>query len=599
MTIEEILYALRHHQVRTICGNTLDLQFTNTEKLELALKQNTSLTAIDIPIGFFGSATKMLADMLHMNSPLASISLARRFVSFQNGQALANALRVNMSLTALNLSAVQDVNTQGMLAIADAIQARSTLTSIDLSYYNGVGDTDDDHDAFVHRIANGLQANKSLKSVGIGFAKAEVTRLELLAEALKAAVQLEVLCLKVNQWNPHAIANFQCLAETLHDLPRLTTLKLNRLLLDAPGTEALANLVVVNTSLTVLDARFALVRGSFGSQWYPVLAALKKNNVLTSVNLAENRLAHAGARVLAEVLQDHPTLTEVDISNNRIREDGIRGFADALLTNTTLLSIQFNGNDLGTEGAQALATALKANTVLKKLGLFRTRISGAGAQALAEALVVNTSLVDIDLAYNNWMGLLGLNAFTSALKKNTSLRSINFEGVTTNFLLLDAAAEVLRVNKALTSIYIPELEQVEHLHHETCPRPVDRDFHQGVEKALQENFTLINILGAPVSPVRYGVAVCNFLIRNRRRLLLVNDRDGLKNTILYSLFSKPLQEGIPEGDVLPTMVKLQLTKCAIKMQLLDSDILHRAVMMGWSFSSLEQGLEQVRYCPRT
>jgi Ran GTPase-activating protein (RanGAP) involved in mRNA processing and transport len=611
MTIEEILYVLGHNQVRTICGNTLDFLFVDNEKLEHALKQNTSLVAIDIPESFPASATRMLADMLRMNSSLASISLARSSFSSQSAQVLADAVRVHTSLTALNLSAEHGVDVQGMLAIADAIQARSTLTSIDLSYHASEEGTDADHDACVQRIAKGLQANESLKSVSIGFTKTDATSLPSFAEALKATVQLESLCLKVNEWPPWPISNFQSLAETLHRLPRLASLKLDQFWIDTSGAEALENLVAVNTSLTVLDLRSTLLFVQSRSQVYAVLEALKENSVLTSVNLSgnqlahagaqllgENQLAHAGARLLVEIVQYHPTLTDLDISYNGIREEHIRGLADALSINRMLLSVNLSGNDLGIEGAQALAAALKVNTVLKKLDLFQARVNVAGAQALAEALVVNTSLIEIDLSHNQEMSLPGLNAFTTALKKNTSLRSINFEKATTDSLVLDAVAESLRVNKSLTSISIPRLEKMVHLRHEPHPRLVYLDQHRVVEKALQENFTLINILGAPVSRASYGVVVYNLLIRNRRRLLLVNDRDGLKNTILYRLFSKPLHEGIPEAKVLPTMVKLQITRCALKLQLLDSDILHRAVMMGWSFSSLEQGVEQFRYSLR-
>jgi Ran GTPase-activating protein (RanGAP) involved in mRNA processing and transport len=596
VNVEEILYFIRHNLARVVYGQTLALEFVDVEALTHALKHNTSLTVIDIPAKFPGNAAEMLADILHKNSTITSISLSGRLLMSAHAQGLADAIKGNTSLTALNLSRFEMRGALPTLAVVKALQVHNTYTFIGLDYSSMKTESDKNHKACIHGIAKALHANTSLAGIDITFPRLYAADLLLLAGALKVNVALTSLRLMTMHASSEGIASSQYLVEALCTLPRLTSLDLDRVFLDASGAKALASLIAVNTSLAELGVRHSLRHAPIHP--HPVLTAMKNNSTLMTVSVPGNQLLCRGARTLAAVLRNHPTLTKIDISYNRIQAPGMRNLAAALSINNTLLSIDLSGNTAGAAGSQALAKALQVNTVLKKLSLSWAHVDGVGAQALAAALLMNTSLVEIDLSHND-MGTIGLNALTSVLKKNTSLTSINFSGAATTSLLVDAVAEILHVNTALTSINIPPLAKTLYFHGVPCPRRVVWNHQRVLEKALQGNVTLINILGADVNQAQYGRAVYKLFIRNRRRLLLVNDRDGLKNTILNSLFSKPLQKNATLACELPAMIKLQLTKCAIKLQLLDSDIMRRAVMLGWCFSSLEQGLDQVRYTSST
>jgi hypothetical protein len=76
-----------------------------------------------------------------------------------------------------------------------------------------------------------------------------------------------------------------------------------------------------------------------------ILAALKSNPYLQTLNLADNRMGIKSAAELREVFDENITLTNLDISFNHIRPQDFCMFAQTLATNNALktLSIAWNG----------------------------------------------------------------------------------------------------------------------------------------------------------------------------------------------------------------------------------------------------------------
>jgi hypothetical protein len=78
---------------------------------------------------------KALADALKVNSTITSINLSNNNVGVDGAKALAAALKVNSTITSINLSN-NNVGVDGAKALADALKDNSTITSISLSYNN-------------------------------------------------------------------------------------------------------------------------------------------------------------------------------------------------------------------------------------------------------------------------------------------------------------------------------------------------------------------------------------------------------------------------------------------------------------------------------
>jgi Leucine Rich repeat len=231
----------------------------------------------------------------------------------------------------------------------------------------------------------------------------------------------------------------------------------------------------------------------------------------------------------------------------------------------------------------ALKEALLANSSLVSLNLNENNIDATGALALSQALLVNSTLTYLGLFKNPNIGRNGVTALMSALRTNTTLTSINLAESAPSLWLIHATAALLSVNTTLTSISLPARPG-------WSRRAKGDPDSQVVFEALRTNPSITYFLGRADFRQRwqydalirhYGSQAPEFLIRNQRRSLLVMSPRGLKNTILYSLFSKPLTDARIITDSMPHIIQFQLTQCAIELQALHNDILARAIMAGW------------------
>jgi Ran GTPase-activating protein (RanGAP) involved in mRNA processing and transport len=78
-----------------------------------------------------------MADALKVNSSLTSLNLQTNSIHNEGAIAISAALKVNFSLISLNLHD-NSIQLQGVIAITDALQENTSLTSLDLSQ-NGIG----------------------------------------------------------------------------------------------------------------------------------------------------------------------------------------------------------------------------------------------------------------------------------------------------------------------------------------------------------------------------------------------------------------------------------------------------------------------------
>lgn len=164
------------------------------------------------------------------------------------------------------------------------------------------------------------------------------------------------------------------------------------------------------------------------------------------LDLSMNRLADAGAFLLAQYIQTNPPMIHLDLKSNNITSDGSTSLFQAMEENNTLVSIDFSAvdgidrNKIGTKGCQALASLLLQNEIISHLYLSMSGISADGCAFLSEALSKNTSLLHLDLSSNRF-GTLGAN---NLFKEAYSLSSIETLNLAHNGITDSASASICR-----------------------------------------------------------------------------------------------------------------------------------------------------------
>ena len=208
--------------------------------------------------------------------------------------------------------------------------------------------------------------------------------------------------------------------------------RLKRNPLKSSGMIPIANLMVHNTTLTVLDL---LNCGLLDSGVKILFEGLKSNHSLKHLYLSANgvtpnglqhineyfkavesaletlflgcnRIGNEGAKIVADFLPN-TKLKRLNLSSSRIGAEGMKYLSDALLDNQCIemLDIGFMratmdlgelGNYISDEGAVHLAAYLKATTKLVSLNITHNHITERGMQTIINAVDLNTSLIYFD-----------------------------------------------------------------------------------------------------------------------------------------------------------------------------------------------------------
>ena len=123
---------------------SLDLQARSISETDIgllaeALKVNSTLTVLNLDRNRFGAqGATILAEALKVNSTLTELHLVDNGIGAQGATCLAEALKVNSTLTELHLFG-NDIGPQGATGLAEGLKVNSTLTELDLDG-NGIGD---------------------------------------------------------------------------------------------------------------------------------------------------------------------------------------------------------------------------------------------------------------------------------------------------------------------------------------------------------------------------------------------------------------------------------------------------------------------------
>lgn len=189
-----------------------------------------------------------------------------------------------------------------------------------------------------------------------------------------------------------------------------------------------------------------------------IAAALKENDVITKLDLAQCGIGDKGAQAIADMLLVNKKITWIRLAANKIGSRGGTAIAEALEQNTLVNELYLGStmatqhNELGNEGAKAMAKMLGMNTKLNILGLAFNSVGDEGAISLAEALPNNQTLVFLRLAENN-IGDVGATAFADALRHRSS--NLKQLGLFANKITDSGAIQLSKAmhhNRKLTSL---------------------------------------------------------------------------------------------------------------------------------------------------
>jgi hypothetical protein len=136
-----------------------------------------------------------------------------------------------------------------------------------------------------------------------------------------------------------------------------------------------------------------------------VAAPLAENTYLHTLDFCNkpgdshhlNRAGETGAAALAEALKVNDHLTYLGLADNMVRDGGAGALADALLFNNGLITLRLEDCGIGNIGCSALAKALWQNGTLEALYLVGNHFDDEGAADLAEMLDHNMVLKVLDI----------------------------------------------------------------------------------------------------------------------------------------------------------------------------------------------------------
>ncbi|KAG7376103.1 Peptidyl-prolyl cis-trans isomerase-like 1 [Phytophthora pseudosyringae] len=148
------------------------------------------------------------------------------------------------------------------------------------------------------------------------------------------------------------------------------------------GAIAVFQALRVNRTLVSLCLAYAAIDDAAMSA---LAAALRVNTALTHLSLVGNRIGSAGARDLADALEDSPDslLIDLDLRDNRLGAQGADELGRALRENETLTRCDLSWNQMGPQAVLGLLSALRDNFALRELCVYGRDLAEDGTHYLA------------------------------------------------------------------------------------------------------------------------------------------------------------------------------------------------------------------------
>mmetsp|Transcript_50126 Transcript_50126/g.119311 ORF Transcript_50126/g.119311 Transcript_50126/m.119311 type:complete len:357 (+) Transcript_50126:99-1169(+) len=136
--------------------------------------------------------------------------------------------------------------------------------------------------------------------------------------------------------------------------------------------------------------------------------------------------ARTAEEAVACVERSKQAVLKLSASSMSFSATGFSRLADGLVLNTQMLELRLHHCGLDCGNAAAIATALRSNSTLRSLSLECNRVGTLGARSFAETLLVNDELESLTLR-QNVICKEGVVRLARALEENYSLRFLDLQ----------------------------------------------------------------------------------------------------------------------------------------------------------------------------
>lgn len=379
-------------------------------------------------------SAKRLSEAMKHHQNLKTMKFSCTNLGIELAEAFADALRVNKSVTKLDLS--ENSMPQGAgVVICDALRVHRSVTYLDLGY-NKLGQ----EDAFA--LAELLKLPEAqLQVLVLDNNPVQDQGAAALSKALNSNTTLKDLSLmKI------ALTSLACLGN-------LTDLNISKCSLGPDGARMLGENLKLNRTLRAL---YLWKLNPTLAEIEEICEGIKVNSALSMLDLSDNDMESPHAQILCKALIANKGITELSLQNNAIGEEGAEDFAKMLRVNSTLLDLDLSYNILNDSGGCAIFNALMCNTTLHSLDMGRCQLESDAASALSELLKVSISLTHLNVSRNRF-GAKGDADIAAVVKLNQSLSSLRFDPG--NVELVQSIVDVNQ-NIKILGLFGPRLEHL-------------------------------------------------------------------------------------------------------------------------------------------
>lgn len=305
---------------------------------------------------------------------LTNLELTGCALSADGLAALASAVGTSRSLVSLALRANGPVPPQASKALADSLRVNKSVTALDLGGSElGLPGAE----ALAQALRNGSCPVEELLLSG---ARLGDEGSALVCESLRKNYKV---CLVNLASNGLCVRALDALAPVLAAKRcALLELILSANQIGLGGVQALSSALATNTSLELLD----IASNPLGDAGVAALAAaLAANTTLIELTLSAAQFGDVGAAALGRAFGAKSAIRSLDVSHNGIGDRGAEALANGLETNISLLSIDLRSTAVGDDGAVAIVEALEANVLDLPDGTrIKRRIALAQSQITSE-----------------------------------------------------------------------------------------------------------------------------------------------------------------------------------------------------------------------
>jgi Ran GTPase-activating protein (RanGAP) involved in mRNA processing and transport len=267
-------------------------------------------------------------------SSLLHLDLSYNLIT-DNGAVSIGKLIAQTKLLSLNLQG-NAIEIDGAKAIADSIKENISLEYINLNYNNIQTDG-------ILQIIHVLFVNKNLRALHIADNKINHDGISGIMSVLGwHNSTLEVLELDNAHYDSIGQEIAIHVAKMLQSNQGLEKLALRKHAINSEGLYIMTEHLLDNNKLKILDLSCNKINHKGCESIGKFL--LGDNCVLESLNLANNRTGHYGAKYMAMALAKNRTLIHLDMTTNDIDDDGLRMIGESLFENSQLVSLKLYNN---------------------------------------------------------------------------------------------------------------------------------------------------------------------------------------------------------------------------------------------------------------